>query len=103
MLTCLLIGSKNNADPNPSSLPCLRAGRLNKTEEFPLSGEEGAGEILKKSLFNYGFLSGALMSIRRKKGIKEMKQKSYSSLNSSIVRPAWRINLRSNPGPSSLC
>jgi len=37
------------------------------TDEFPLFGKEGAGEILKKSLFSYGLLSEGLMFIRREK------------------------------------
>jgi len=51
--------------PPPSP---ISAGRLNKADEFPLFGKERAGEILKKSLFNYGLFSKALMFIRREKG-----------------------------------
>lgn len=30
-------------------------------------------------------------------------ENNHRALNSSIVMPAWFINLRSRPGPSSLC
>jgi hypothetical protein len=42
-----------------------------------------------------------------KRGLGEMELKRYDKiyklLNSSIVSPAWRINLVRMPGPSSLC